>query len=332
MIAVILHCYTINDWEEKFLRQVNRLKTSGLYEGSDEIYIYITDPSNTFFQRINSILSEFPKVQLHYSTTNHGEGYKALCKVDELGKQFDNYKILYFHTKGVYNKYKNFSTGEVNYLKLKGVETWVEMMEYFLIDNWKECVNKLEEFDNVGVSCNNDWWWGNFWWTSSKHIKNNIPFSQYYRGSRWLSESWLHDSNKDKSNIKKYEMFHFHYDPCYSFFPKYFYDGTDLSQLELNILKAEYGYFAEQRDEGQPTPLNDVKTIDVTSKVNDLVNKFDKKKILLRPYEDTCDYDPAPNIDGLNKCLRITFKTNFDDKEYVLSSFMNTELKFGHLT
>lgn len=329
MIAVVLHCFTINDWESKFTRQVKRLKLSGLYDQCDELYVFITDPSNTLQDHIIQLLQDYPKVILDYSNINYGEGYKALCKVDELGKSEIDYKILYFHTKGVYNKYKNFSTMQVSKLKQKGVETWVDMMEYFLIDNWNKCVDLLNEYDNVGVSCNNDWWWGNFWWTSSKHIRKNKAFSSYYAGSRWLSESWLHESNSDRSNIRKYEMYHFDYDPCYSYFPEYFYDGTDLSTLEFTIVNAKYGYFAEQRDEGQPPPSKGEVYVDVTEKVIDNINSFNKNKISLYPMEDTCNYDPAPDVNGLNKCLRITFKTNYDDQEYIISSFMNNKLNFG---
>lgn len=329
MIAVVLHCYTINDWEERFTRQVNRIHSSGLYDGANEIYIFITDPSNLLEEKVLTILKPYPKIILMYSDVNHGEGYKALCKVDDLGKSNDDYKILYFHTKGVFNKYKDFKTRGIDELKLKGVDCWVEQMEFFLIDKWEECVNRLNENDTVGLTCNGDWWWGNFWWATSNHIKKNIPFKTYYQGSRWQSESWLHEANQERSKIKKHEMRHFENDPHYSYYPKYFYDGTDISNLELTILDAKYGYFAQQRDEGRQLKENNEILIDVTEKVIENINKFNKQKISIRPYEDTCTEDPAI---GLTKSLRIKFKTNIDpENEYIITSFENNRLDFGFL-
>jgi hypothetical protein len=330
MIVVVLHCFTINDWEERFVRQLKRIKSSGLYETAGEIYVYITDPDNLFKEKIINLVNIYPKIQLIYSNINYGEGYKALCKVDELGKQNDNYKIFYFHTKGVFNKYKNFNDKTIDDLKINGVNCWVEKLEYFLIDKWKECVDKLNEYDTVGVTCNGNWWWGNFWWVTSEHLKKNKPFEIFYQGSRWDSESWLHEGNEHKSNIKKFEMDHFEYDPHYSYFPKYFYDGTDLSNLELIIIKAHYGYFAQQRDEGRPFEVLEDKLVDVTDKVIENINKFDKKKISIRPFEDTCNFDPAI---GLTKSLRIKFKTNIEpEKEYVIASFENNKLDFGYFS
>jgi hypothetical protein len=329
MIAVVLHCFTINDWEDRFTRQVNRIHSSGLYDGADEIYIFITDPSNLLEEKILTILNPYPKIILMYSNVNHGEGYKAISKVDDLGKLNDDCKILYFHTKGVFNKYKDFKTRDIDELKLKGVDCWVEMMEHFLIDNWKECINRLDENDTVGLTCNGDWWWGNFWWATSNHIKKNIPFKTYYQGSRWQSESWLHEANQERSKIKKHEMRHFENDPHYSYFPKYFYDGTDISNLEITVLDAKYGYFAQQRDEGRQLKENNEILIDVTNKVNENLNKFNKQKISIRPYEDTCTEDPAI---GLSKSLRIKFKTNIDpENEYIITSFENNKLDFGFL-
>lgn len=328
MIYVVLHCFTVNNWEVKFIEQLSRIKAAGLYDIAQQVYVFITDPSGILEDRVKEILLTYPGTKLDYSTVNYGEGFKALCKVDEIGKSTEDSKILYLHTKGVFNKYKNFKTLEIDELKAKGIDTWVEMLEYFLIDKWEECVNRLDDYDNVGVSCNSNWWWGNFWWTTSKHLKNNIPFKTYYKGSRWRSESWLHEGNANIDGIKKYEMYHIHYDPLYSYFPKYFYDGTDLSSLEFNIIEAKLGYFEQQRDEGQPIPTNREISVDVTEEIKQILNNYSKDRLILFPIEDTCKYDPAP---GLSSCLRITFNTNLDKTKCIISSFMNTQLRFGNI-
>lgn len=319
MVIVIFYCYMINDWEQKLKRQINKLVSSGLYEGADQLHLYVSDPENKQKELIESVVKDLPKINLNYTNINHGEGVRALNKVSEVSKEGDH-KILYFHTKGVFNKYKNFETKEINDLKLRGVECWVDMMEYFLIENWKHCVEKLDENDIVGVTCHSGWWWGNFFWVRSSHINKLCSFNDHYTGSRWTAESWLHDANPDKENTKTLELHHFTYDPYYSVLPKYFYDNSVKSDdIKVEVVHAEYGWFAEQRDEGRPPPSTTCKTIDVTEKTKIEVenNNF---KLSIEPNSAVCGLeDPAF---GFDKQIRIKFKTNIDpENEYIITSF-----------
>ena len=113
MIAVVLYCYMINDWEPRLKRQINRLVNSGLYDAANELHLFVTDQSNGLKPYLEEILKDLPKIQLNYTNVNYGEGFLALSKVEELSMSGD-YKILYFHTKGVFNKYKNFQNKEIN--------------------------------------------------------------------------------------------------------------------------------------------------------------------------------------------------------------------------
>lgn len=323
MIVVVFYCYMINDWEDKLKRQIKRLSTSGLYDAAGEIYLYVSDISGELRSRVESLLIDFPKIKLDYSTRNYGEGVLALSKVDELGKSGD-YKILYFHTKGVFNKYKNFQTKEINELKIKGVDSWVEMLEYYLIDNWKTCVEKLDEYHTVGVGNYGGWWWGNFWWARSDHIKNNQEFRDFHGGCRWRAEAWLHDSNNNKNQIKYFELNHYSYDNYYSVIPEYFYK-KDLD-FDVNITRAELGYFGEQRDEGRPAPGGKM-VADVTNETkNCLLKENNKWVIKTRQVERSIKEDPAF---GFQKTLRVKFRTNIDpENEYVMTSFGDWDIIF----
>jgi hypothetical protein len=141
----------INDWRWRLSRQIKRLVKSELYESADNIYLFVTDPTNKQKDKVELLIKDLTKINLDYTDINYGEAFRALSKISEISKD-PNHKMLYFHTKGVFNKYKNFETKEINTLKLKGVECWVEMMEHILIDNWKDCVDKLENNDIVGVT------------------------------------------------------------------------------------------------------------------------------------------------------------------------------------
>jgi hypothetical protein len=318
MIIVVLYCYMVDDWESRLSKQLKRVKDSLLYDELNEFHLVVTDVKQNQKNIIDRMLLEYPKIILDYNTINEYES-RALSKIDNIARTYNDCKILYFHTKGVSNKYKNLNTNEYYDLKVEGIKCWTELLEYFIIDHWKECVNKLDEYDTVGVNNVGNWWWGNFWWSNSYHIKNNIPFNQFYYGSRWQCESWLHESNRDINNIKFYQFYPYSYDPYYSILPKYFYDGTNINNMEIEIINAKFGYFAEQRDEGRSLIVTEDNVVDVTDKIIDMVKLTDNKKIELFPEQS---YSGVHPYNGGDKSLRILFKTNISPNEtYTLTSF-----------
>jgi hypothetical protein len=171
MVIVVLYCFMVDDWEIRLSDQLKRMKSSSLYDESNEIHLVVTDINNNQKDKVDSLLGEYQKISLDYTTRNWYEGH-ALSKVDNIARTYDDCKILYFHTKGVSNKYKDLISNDYYNLKVEGIKCWKELMEYFLIDNWKDCIKKLDEYDTVGVNNVNNWWWGNFWWSNSKHIKD----------------------------------------------------------------------------------------------------------------------------------------------------------------
>jgi hypothetical protein len=192
------------------------------------------------------------------------------------------------------------------------------MMEHFLIDNWKDCVDKLENNDIVGVTNHGGWWWGNFWWVRSSLINTITPFDKFYTGSRWTAESWLHDANPNKESTKTHELNRFSYDSYYSILPKYFYDKTvDLKDIKIEVVYAEYGFFAEQRDEGRGLQSVSKMIIDVTENAK---KEAEINGINMIPQHIVNGIeDPAY---GLDKQVRIKFKTNIDpENEYIITSF-----------
>lgn len=314
----------VNDWEDRLNNQLKRIKDSLLYDESNEIHLVVTDIHSNQKDKIVNLLKIYPKILLNYTTQNMYEGH-ALSKIDNISRTYSNCKILYFHTKGVTNKYKDLITNTHYELKVEGIKCWQELMEHFLIDNWKECVKQLERYDTVGVNNVNNWWWGNFWWANSSHIINNIPFNEYYNGSRWQCESWLHESNNNINDIKYFQFHPFRYDPYYSILPKYFYDGTSITNLEIKIIDAKFGYFAEQRDEGQGLSEDNNNIVDVTNEVTGLLKLSDNKTFDFFPEQSFVGDHPYK---GNNKSIRIMFKTNIDPiKTYTLTSHNLDKLK-----
>jgi len=72
----------------------------------------------------------------------------------------ENTHMLYFHTKGITRN--NAQT-----------HNWREMLQYFCVDRWQDCVRELDAHDAVGVTdgSSNNIFSGNFWWANSDYIK-----------------------------------------------------------------------------------------------------------------------------------------------------------------
>jgi len=314
----------VDDWYDRLSKQLQRVQDSSLYDELNEFHLVVTDINQNQKEILDNLLIKYPKIILDYNTRNDYESH-ALSKIDNIARTYGDCKILYFHTKGVSNKYKNLVTNEPYDLKVDGIKCWAELLEHFVIDHWRECVNKLDEYDTVGVNNVGNWWWGNFWWSNSKHIKNNIPFDQYFGGSRWQCESWLHESNKNIDDIKYFQFHHFNYDPYYSVLPKYFYDNTDISNLEIKVIDSKFGYFAEQRDEGRGLSENEDNIVDVTNKVIELLKLSDNKTFGFFPEQSFIGDHPYK---GNDKSIRILFKTNIDpEKTYTLTSYHQNIIK-----
>lgn len=323
MIAVVHHIHCVDDWKEVSENQIEKMKLSGLYDKADIIHATLNtkDFLGNCFVDENTIIDFFKKYpKIEYSFHENRYEYAGINKVWELGQK-ENMNILYIHAKGVSNKYRIFNKPhEKSQLKIDSIKSWRELLEYFVIEKWQECVEKLETFDNVGVTCNNSWYWGNFWWTQTKHIKNKT--APPLRASRWDYEAWL-NANSDSTN---FEFYRFTFIPYRTIISKKFYDGTYHGMMDkLEILSAHYGSFNIQTDEGRTVP-EDINEFEVT----DLVSKYynENKKISGIPVGDYY-YGGDPHY-GFNKQLRIKFKViGFEEiHEIVFDENRGTEFNF----
>jgi hypothetical protein len=76
----------------------------------------------------------------------------------------EEFNVLYLHHKGATQPFTI------------PVTHWRELMLYYNVDNWQNCVEKLNEgYDTVGVNWRLDFprehYSGNFWWARSSYIK-----------------------------------------------------------------------------------------------------------------------------------------------------------------
>lgn len=165
-IAIFYHIAQIGLGAFIYQSQVHRLYASGLIQEADYIHFGVNGDQELF---------NVPEKAIIKRNTNWKEETETLIALKNFAEENPDYKILYLHTKGA-------SKGTLE------SQSWRLMMEYFVIDRWKECIDYLNEYDCVGQTwlILGDTIWengittpnidnvghypGNFWWANSSHI------------------------------------------------------------------------------------------------------------------------------------------------------------------
>lgn len=309
---IVYHIFCVEDYIDIVTNQIERLKKSGLYDWCDKLEVTCINLTNNFTE-IEKIFEGLDKANLNKYTQNAFE-YEGINKVWEYSQTHKG-RVLYFHSKGVSNKYRKKSTGEISEWKTKGVGLWKEMMEYYLIDNWKDCIPKLDEYDQCGLTQHSNWLWGNFWWSNLSWIKSN-PKPAF--GDRWYFEAWLNAGR----NPNIYEFYHFNWNPYYTLLPiDFFTNPKDHYRVKIN--SAYYGTIGEQQDESKP--LADRVVVDVTDLIINNFKSNQEKAINIRVDNNLVDKDPHF---GFEKYLEIHFELDGEECILVTSEDENCIINF----
>jgi hypothetical protein len=188
-IIIFYHVYQYKGWERLFYDQINSLVISGLYHACDLIHIGINGDEELPFN--------LPKFKINYNINKNSES-DTLKSLHDFCVYNPDYKVMYFHTKGVATDYLY-------------ITKWRYYMEYFIIHRWKDCIQALNEYDTVGTEYifhstlinqntgeeETEWnphYSGNFWWVNSSYITKLDPNYLYLEDkgwSRYRSEFWL---------------------------------------------------------------------------------------------------------------------------------------------
>ena len=220
-IAIFYHIAQMGMSAFIYQQQLHRLYTSGLIEAADYIHFGVNGD--------NELFNVPDKAKVKYNSKQYWNTEKeTLLDLRDFCKENEDYKVLYFHTKGA-------TKDELC------VQSWRLMMEYFVIDKWKECVKELDEYTCVGAHLGtvgpslypdgslieNDktyTFMGNFWWANAFYI--NILKSRYMSSNcRMEKERWIGDSDK-----------------C---FPKTIYNNLDFDKNPFKFNNYKY-YFNEK--------------------------------------------------------------------------------------
>jgi len=215
-LAIFHHVYQFGDWEKIYTEQVIALQQSGLFDAAAYKFIGINgnkplpfnlDKTNKICQNKNGDQStEYVTIKALYD---------YCCLKDTC--------VLFLHTKGVswsipeeQNNIINAGTGEIKVKQIyDATQAWRRYLEFFLIKNWRKCVDLLEDYDCVGTEWKNysiiqdikydiPHYSGGMWWANSSYIKTldaNFIMSNYIIG-RYATELWI--------GTKKPKIFNFY--------------------------------------------------------------------------------------------------------------------------
>jgi hypothetical protein len=189
-LAIFYHIGQIGIGAFVYISQVHKLYTSGLIKEADYVHFGVNG---------NQELFNVPENTKVVYNQNHKEETDTLVSLRDFCKENPDYKILYFHTKGVSKESMNG-------------ESWRLMMEYYVIDRWKECIEYLNDYDVVGSNLKvlgpTTWsdgtqTWekagtqhfvGNFWWANAFYV-NTLDDEFLKSDFRLDREFWIGTGN-----------------------------------------------------------------------------------------------------------------------------------------
>ena len=198
-IIVVYHAYmTGNKYMAMIIEQVRRVLDAQIYGASSKIYIGVVQaedmsPKNgsDWIRSVFSFTSgsapdrtDHKRLQVEIYNDNKEEA-RTLQWIKEYSKDNPGDYVLYFHTKGI-----------THYTE--ATESWRRYMEYFVIDRWRDCIQKLDEgFDACGVLWNRDTVYGDYphfsggmWWANTDYI-NTLDHDMLTMEWRYGREFWI---------------------------------------------------------------------------------------------------------------------------------------------
>lgn len=315
-ITVVYFVYCVHDYLTRVKNDLQRMIQSGLYNDLFDLHVVASIPdrnSSVEETALNETFSGYDKVILHKVYDNKFEHYGVVRAWLEAHKS--DGPILYFHAKGVTAIYTE--TNSHTEWKQRGDESFIEMLKYFMIDNYKQCLAKLKVYDQVNVSDSYSRGWpsGNFWWANKIYLREN-PFPWESTYDRWASEAWINFRRKHYTMFQCYERFGFR--DKFTYLPELSYKAPyKLMDSKITMLSAKLVTLMEPENEYDRNRPSDANEVDVS--------EFIHKNLEKNQYKGFTDIivtlntlgDPIPDKEpAYRKCLIIEFTITGDDTVY----------------
>lgn len=201
-----------HNWKSMYADQIDRLKSSGLYNEIQFIDLFVKGmtpiPIDELPEKVNNVTY---LGDLEEERPTNSKLYRAYNQIMQRIWTFSNanpeYKILFFHSLGVSRH--NTDVGEKT-------KRFREYFEKCLIDYWKYCIELLNYNDCVGVeysptatfvdetlTINAPHYQGFFWWANASYLKKLDP-CYFYQDVIWqayLCELWIGSGNPKAYSI-----------------------------------------------------------------------------------------------------------------------------------
>ena len=168
-IKVFVHATDITGDINITLEQIKLLNATGLLDESEVVLCSHYNENN--YKDLILYLSYHNKIhKFRHFDKSYKEWYEYTTCLElqrDCNESTEEFYALYLHNKGSYTQ----TIGNYN---------WRKYMEYFCVEKWKECVEKLDEgyelvgaayLDNSKEDDNAHYFAGNFFWAKSSYIK-----------------------------------------------------------------------------------------------------------------------------------------------------------------
>lgn len=168
-IKVFVHATDITGEIYITLEQISLLRKVGLLDESQEVQICTHYDEKSYFN-LKYDLSKYDNITYKHFGDEYRDWYEyttCLELQNECKQSEEEFYALYIHNKGAFTR----TVGNYN---------WRKYMEYFCVEKWEECVQKLNEgydlvgaayLDNENVDNTAHYFAGNFFWTKSSYIR-----------------------------------------------------------------------------------------------------------------------------------------------------------------
>ena len=338
-IKVVYFVFCVGDYLKRAQSDILRIERSGLYEDLDEMHVVVSIPSpelDSTYEDLVNVFKGRDKVKFMKCYGNRFEHY-GITKAWVESNKSDGY-ILYFHCKGVVNVPSN--TNEHSDWKKQGDASFIEMLKYYMIDNYKDCLHKLEIYDmvNVSDSYSRGWPSGNFWWSNMSYLRENgYPFETI--NDRFFNEAWINIRRSDYSCYQFYDRFSLR--DKFTYLPEASYKNADsLIDKKIILKSAKYMTLMEpenEHDSNRPTSTNEIDFTEVIQQNLNANNGKGFKGIVVSAL--ILNSNLADLCPGVKKSLVIEFQIQEDPETYrlvaddgvVLDYIIDKPVSFGYI-
>jgi hypothetical protein len=201
-LYVFIHVSTLSCWKQVLSRQLEKIHSSGLYDACDSIQLGVLGDGN-----LDEFLFKYPKLTILFQSLTLAQYERpTLQAVHQRSVNLAQIAplscIFYLHTKGVTRP------NNIN------VTHWSELMEYFIIEKWKDCVSVLRSTRGVDI-CGVNYrtnpvahFSGNFWCATARYIATLCPEigPSYIEPELWINSGHGRHHCFHKSTVNHYDQ------------------------------------------------------------------------------------------------------------------------------